>query len=245
LWAPPGADDGWGAPPANVNANMNVNANANANANANVNVNVNVNANASVDVNQLQFSSLNLVNQSNKLQNNISNPVQSPAPSSAHATPVVSPSSGQSDKDQVHSLLRRALGNDAQTVKEIYDLFVAEDIDWEALNLMTDSHFKHLGIKMGARVRIVEALKAPAPTAAPVGLPSLPPSIPSLNVLSNPLSINPGPSSLQANPSVSPFASSSALGGISGLQVSRTFLNGDLSSTQAQAESSGSQIGLW
>jgi hypothetical protein len=49
--------------------------------------------------------------------------------------------------------------NSSVLIHEHSRLFRDEGIDYEALTLMREDHFRELGIKMGVRVRILDALK--------------------------------------------------------------------------------------
>ena len=50
-----------------------------------------------------------------------------------------------------------------QQVDAHVKLLLDEGIDYEALSLMREDHFRELGIKMGVRVRILEALRSQSP----------------------------------------------------------------------------------
>jgi len=64
-----------------------------------------------------------------------------------------------SNKDVLGDFLMKVLG-DAKELAKYKDLLLENEVDWAAFRLMDDAHLKELGISMGPRVKLLNALKA-------------------------------------------------------------------------------------
>lgn len=78
--------------------------------------------------------------------------------------------------DALESFLRGVLGPTEGA--RYHKLLTENEVDWEALPLMTEQHLKELGIPLGPRVKILRALQHDAGTNAVSPPPSLSPSPP-------------------------------------------------------------------
>ena len=73
---------------------------------------------------------------------------------------------GEKEGDKFHRVACSVLSRNADSHLLAEQMFIENEVDWEALKLMKDAHLKDVGVPMGPRVKILSALKICNPGAA-------------------------------------------------------------------------------